>query len=59
MLMAEKIDYNDLLKLKSDKNLSSKDVRRLKRDCVGIMAAFKLKKSNPLCIILANTHIYW
>lgn len=32
---------------------------RLKRDCVGIMAAFKLK--DPLChhVIIANTHIYW
>ncbi|TKY70167.1 Carbon catabolite repressor protein 4-like 4 [Spatholobus suberectus] len=31
---------------------------RLKRDCVGIMAAFKLK--DPSChIIVANTHLYW
>ncbi|XP_019156701.1 PREDICTED: carbon catabolite repressor protein 4 homolog 4 isoform X2 [Ipomoea nil] len=32
---------------------------RLKRDCVGIMAAFKL--NDPSChhIIVANTHIYW
>ncbi|KAK6158617.1 hypothetical protein DH2020_005931 [Rehmannia glutinosa] len=32
---------------------------RLKRDCVGIMAAFRLK--NPSChhLIIANTHLYW
>ncbi|KAL2544426.1 Carbon catabolite repressor protein 4-like protein 4 [Forsythia ovata] len=32
---------------------------RLKRDCVGIMAAFRLK--NPSChhVIIANTHLYW
>ncbi|XP_047322243.1 carbon catabolite repressor protein 4 homolog 4 isoform X2 [Impatiens glandulifera] len=29
---------------------------RLKRDCVGIMAAFRFNKS---IIIVANTHIYW
>ncbi|OMO93715.1 Endonuclease/exonuclease/phosphatase [Corchorus olitorius] len=32
---------------------------RLKRDCVGIMAAFKLKDPFPHVIILANTHLYW
>ncbi|XP_019234873.1 PREDICTED: carbon catabolite repressor protein 4 homolog 4 isoform X2 [Nicotiana attenuata] len=31
---------------------------RLKRDCVGIMAAFRLKDPCQL-IIVANTHIYW
>ncbi|XP_061359868.1 carbon catabolite repressor protein 4 homolog 4 isoform X2 [Gastrolobium bilobum] len=32
---------------------------RLKRHCVGILAAFKLK--DPFChvVIVANTHIYW
>ncbi|KAJ8774152.1 hypothetical protein K2173_009583 [Erythroxylum novogranatense] len=32
---------------------------RLKRDCVGIMAAFKL--NDPFChvVIVANTHLYW
>ncbi|KAL3651007.1 hypothetical protein CASFOL_007410 [Castilleja foliolosa] len=32
---------------------------RLKRDCVGIMAAFRL--NNPTChhVIIANTHLYW
>ncbi|XP_052209691.1 carbon catabolite repressor protein 4 homolog 4 isoform X2 [Diospyros lotus] len=32
---------------------------RLKRDCVGIMAAFKLKDASSHVIILANTHLYW
>ncbi|KAK9120346.1 hypothetical protein Syun_017963 [Stephania yunnanensis] len=32
---------------------------RLKRDCVGIMAAFKLKDTSQQLVILANTHIYW
>lgn len=31
---------------------------RLKRDCVGIMAAFRLKNT-PHHVIVANTHIYW
>lgn len=32
---------------------------RLKRDCVGTMAAFRLK--SPTChhVIIANTHLYW
>ncbi|KMT11531.1 hypothetical protein BVRB_5g108500 [Beta vulgaris subsp. vulgaris] len=32
---------------------------RLKRDCVGIMAAFRLKDISRHLIIIANTHIYW
>lgn len=32
---------------------------RLKRDCVGIMAAFKFKKPYQHYVIVANTHIYW
>ncbi|KAL2901042.1 Carbon catabolite repressor protein 4-like protein 4 [Bienertia sinuspersici] len=32
---------------------------RLKRDCVGIMAAFRLKNASQNLIIIANTHIYW
>ncbi|WCJ20532.1 CCR4-NOT transcription complex subunit 6-like [Euphorbia peplus] len=32
---------------------------RLKRDCVGIMAAFKLKDSYHNVVIVANTHLYW
>ncbi|KAL4384577.1 hypothetical protein GQ457_15G007670 [Hibiscus cannabinus] len=32
---------------------------RLKRDCVGIMAAFKLKHPFHHVVVLANTHLYW
>ncbi|XP_057965178.1 carbon catabolite repressor protein 4 homolog 4 isoform X2 [Malania oleifera] len=32
---------------------------RLKRDCVGIMAAFKLKDPSHHTVIVANTHLYW
>ncbi|XP_050130884.1 carbon catabolite repressor protein 4 homolog 4 isoform X5 [Malus sylvestris] len=32
---------------------------RLKRDCVGIMAAFKLKHPCNHFVIVANTHLYW
>ncbi|WRX18759.1 Endonuclease/exonuclease/phosphatase - like 9 [Theobroma cacao] len=32
---------------------------RLKRDCVGIMAAFRLKDPFHHVVILANTHLYW
>lgn len=32
---------------------------RLKRDCVGIMAAFKLKDPPHPIVIVANTHLYW
>ncbi|XP_034676095.1 carbon catabolite repressor protein 4 homolog 4 isoform X4 [Vitis riparia] len=32
---------------------------RLKRDCVGIMAAFRLKDPSHHLVIVANTHLYW
>lgn len=32
---------------------------RMKRDCVGIMAAFRLKDPSDHILIVANTHIYW
>ncbi|CAJ2646938.1 unnamed protein product [Trifolium pratense] len=32
---------------------------RLKRDCVGILAAFKFKGPSNQFLIVANTHIYW
>ncbi|XP_061989037.1 carbon catabolite repressor protein 4 homolog 4 [Rosa rugosa] len=32
---------------------------RLKRDCVGLIAAFKLKNPSQNVVIVANTHIYW
>lgn len=32
---------------------------RLKRDCVGLLAAFKLSDPSNHLIVVANTHIYW
>ncbi|KAJ4953858.1 hypothetical protein NE237_030690 [Protea cynaroides] len=32
---------------------------RMKRDCVGLMAAFKLRDHSNHLVIVANTHIYW
>ncbi|KAM5573784.1 hypothetical protein ABKV19_013370 [Rosa sericea] len=32
---------------------------RLKRDCVGLIAAFKLQNPSQNVVIVANTHIYW
>lgn len=32
---------------------------RLKRDCVGIMAAFRAPHAMDKIFLLANTHIYW
>ncbi|WJX61466.1 poly(A)-specific ribonuclease [Trifolium repens] len=32
---------------------------RLKRDCVGILAAFKFKGPSHQFLIVTNTHIYW
>ncbi|CAA0814925.1 Carbon catabolite repressor protein 4 homolog 4 [Striga hermonthica] len=32
---------------------------RLKRDCVGTMAAFRLKELSSRHVIIANTHLYW
>ncbi|KAL5701563.1 poly(A)-specific ribonuclease [Ranunculus cassubicifolius] len=32
---------------------------RLKRDCVGIMGAFRLNDPSNHIVIVANTHIYW
>ncbi|XP_015693278.2 carbon catabolite repressor protein 4 homolog 4 [Oryza brachyantha] len=32
---------------------------RLKRDCVGLLAAFKLNDPCDHILIMANTHIYW
>uniref|UniRef100_A0A1J3JZQ4 Carbon catabolite repressor protein 4-like protein 4 n=1 Tax=Noccaea caerulescens TaxID=107243 RepID=A0A1J3JZQ4_NOCCA len=34
-------------------------VVRLKRDCVGIMAAFRIIKPFRQIVIVANTHLYW
>lgn len=32
---------------------------RLKRDCVGIMAAFRVSDAPDKLIVLVNTHLYW
>ncbi|MED6207198.1 hypothetical protein PIB30_033591 [Stylosanthes scabra] len=32
---------------------------RLKRDCVGILAAFRVKDPSRHVVIVANTHLYW
>lgn len=32
---------------------------RLKRDCVGVLAAFKLSDPSHHLVVIANTHIYW
>jgi CCR4-NOT transcription complex subunit 6 len=32
---------------------------RLKRDCVGLLTAFKLSDPYDHILIVANTHIYW
>ncbi|XP_010540704.1 PREDICTED: carbon catabolite repressor protein 4 homolog 4 isoform X1 [Tarenaya hassleriana] len=32
---------------------------RLKRDCVGLMAAFRIKEPFHHIVIVANTHLYW
>ncbi|PKU71664.1 Carbon catabolite repressor protein 4 like 4 [Dendrobium catenatum] len=32
---------------------------RLKRDCVALLAAFKLKDPSKHVLVVANTHIYW
>ncbi|KAF2620143.1 hypothetical protein F2Q68_00039738 [Brassica cretica] len=51
---------------KEAKEHSGKDSRdlndpqvRLKRDCVGIMAAFRINKPFHHMVIVANTHLYW
>ncbi|KAL7589217.1 hypothetical protein Lser_V15G36549 [Lactuca serriola] len=75
LVIEETIDYNDLANLlldeasrveQKEKDLDSKGKGdpndpyvRLKRDCVGIMAAFKFKKPYQHYIIVANTHLYW
>ena len=55
-------NINDLL-LGLELKKAPKDRRdprlRLKCDCVGIMAAFKLKDLPDHVVIVANTHLYW
>ncbi|XP_009108115.2 glucose-repressible alcohol dehydrogenase transcriptional effector isoform X2 [Brassica rapa] len=43
---------------KDSRDLNDPQVR-LKRDCVGIMAAFRINKPFHHIVIVANTHLYW
>lgn len=51
----------DLLKKKDhgDHGVPNDPRVRLKRDCVGVLAAFRLKNPSQDVVVLANTHIYW
>lgn len=47
-------------KVDNNKHGDPNDPRfRLKRDCVGLLAAFKLNDPCDHILIMANTHIYW
>ncbi|XP_076888337.1 carbon catabolite repressor protein 4 homolog 4-like [Bidens hawaiensis] len=75
LVIEETIDYNDLAesilddasreepKEKASDTNNRGDPNdpyvRLKRDCVGIMAAFKFKYPYQHYVIVTNTHIYW
>ncbi|CAN1782867.1 Carbon catabolite repressor protein 4 homolog 4 [Linum perenne] len=75
LLLEERLEYNDLINALGDEqnsqhvmlpNTTREDrgdpndpLVRLKRDCVGIMAAFKLKGPFHNIVIVANTHLYW
>ncbi|XP_076922834.1 carbon catabolite repressor protein 4 homolog 4-like [Bidens hawaiensis] len=75
LVIEEKIDYNDLADLilddssRVEQKEKASDTNnkgdpndpyvRLKRDCVGIMAAFKFKYPYQHYVIVTNTHIYW
>ncbi|KAL0854611.1 hypothetical protein Bca101_059763 [Brassica carinata] len=43
---------------KDSRDLNDPQVR-LKRDCVGLMAAFRINKPYHHIVIVANTHLYW
>ncbi|KAI4372173.1 hypothetical protein MLD38_010442 [Melastoma candidum] len=43
----------------NDRKESNDPQVRLKRDCVGIMTAFRLNNKSQAVIIVANTHLYW
>ncbi|CDP15692.1 unnamed protein product [Coffea canephora] len=52
-------DDADLCKAPGDHGDLNDPRVRLKRDCVGVMAVFKLKVPSCDPIIIANTHLYW
>ncbi|XP_078446259.1 carbon catabolite repressor protein 4 homolog 4-like isoform X2 [Wolffia australiana] len=59
----QKMDEKLTLEENSDDNHSDRNPNdprvRLKRDCVGIMAAFRLNDPSHHYVIVVNTHIYW
>lgn len=57
----ESTEDKDLSNKNTGSNCRNRDdpCLRLKRDCVGLLAAFKLKDPSNLVLIVANTHIYW
>ncbi|CAA2959161.1 Hypothetical predicted protein [Olea europaea subsp. europaea] len=52
-------DGLDLQDTRNDRGDPNDPRVRLKRDCVGIMAAFRFKNPSSHHVIIANTHIYW
>ncbi|KAL3498108.1 hypothetical protein ACH5RR_040840 [Cinchona calisaya] len=56
---AELKNNSELEKIRGDRGDSNDPRVRLKRDCVGIMAVFKLKDPSFHHVIIANTHLYW
>ncbi|GMH09624.1 hypothetical protein Nepgr_011465 [Nepenthes gracilis] len=56
---SKKSDGSVMEGAKEDSGDSNDPHVRLKRDCVGIMAAFKLMEPSHHLVIVANTHLYW
>ncbi|KAJ1694279.1 hypothetical protein LUZ63_010977 [Rhynchospora breviuscula] len=55
----KKVDISTDVKKKASKGDPNDPTVRLKRDCVGLLAAFKLSHPSSPLIVVANTHIYW
>lgn len=58
-LISNYISGSDLKKVADERGDLNEPRVRLKRDCVGIMAAFKLKGPPHHVVVVANTHLYW
>ncbi|CAN7044896.1 unnamed protein product [Brassica oleracea var. botrytis] len=60
---ADSVQETETSNESKDSRKDSRDLNdplvRLKRDCVGIMAAFKINKPFHQVVIVANTHLYW
>ncbi|XP_033135671.1 glucose-repressible alcohol dehydrogenase transcriptional effector isoform X2 [Brassica rapa] len=60
---ADSVQETETSNESKDSRKDSRDLNdplvRLKRDCVGIMAAFKINKPFHHVVIVANTHLYW